>query len=94
MRVAVVAERDIERLQFPHGRCDTLRSGLSARPDHRPADLVLQPRESANQIGREIKPLRRCDACADVESTCESAVPVRGITQNFAIASAIILKCS
>ena len=31
---------------------------------------------------------------ADVESTGESAVPVRGITQNFAIASATILKCS
>ena len=61
--IADVAELELERLQLPHGRCDTLRSGLSARGDHRPADLVLQLRESANQIGREIKPLRRCDAC-------------------------------
>ena len=31
---------------------------------------------------------------ADVESTGKSGVPVRGITQNFALASAIIIKCS
>ena len=29
-----------------------------------------------------------------VESTGKLAGPVRGITQNFALASAIILKCS
>ena len=42
--------------------CHILGAGLPAGADHRPADLILELRQSADEIAREIKALGGRDA--------------------------------
>ena len=86
MRVAVVAERDIERLQVAHGRRNT-RSARACPlvPTIAPPILSSSSGSPPNRSAARLNPFVAVTP-ADVESTGKSAVPVRGITQNFAIA--------
>ena len=62
MRVTIVLELNIEGLPLAHGGRHILGPSLSARSDHRPADLVVQFRQPADEIAGKVKALRGRDA--------------------------------